>query len=214
MITLLQNGRPILFEVEQLPALPHIGLQAPLGGGRLRRRHPLRRGEEPQGPQGRPQRLQHILQVRAAFKRKCLQPYRIGGLVWGSYFCFTSTRRDLLRGISNWQHPVLVLRDVPFLDLQVRHIIHSLGKQRVRLWKRLMFSFPCNNHFHIAVHLGVCLLGGGECGTGPSSVFPQDGRADADQRADGRTARLWWWGRRTPNDDNDGETSDDRRSRG
>jgi len=26
--------------------------------------------------------------------------------------------RDLLRGISLWQHPVLVLRDVPFLDLQ------------------------------------------------------------------------------------------------
>ena len=61
--------------------------------------------------------------------------------------CFTSTCRDLLRGISNWQHPVLVLRDVPFLDLQVRHIIHSLGKQRVRLWKRVVFSFTCNNHF-------------------------------------------------------------------
>lgn len=26
--------------------------------------------------------------------------------------------RDLLRGISSWQHPVLVLRDVPFLELQ------------------------------------------------------------------------------------------------
>ena len=26
--------------------------------------------------------------------------------------------RDLLKGISLWQHPVLVLRDVPFLELQ------------------------------------------------------------------------------------------------
>ena len=49
---------------------------------------------------------------------------------WWTCFCFISTCRDLLRGISNWQHPVLVLRDVPFLDLQVRHIILSLGKTK------------------------------------------------------------------------------------
>ena len=32
--------------------------------------------------------------------------------------CNMYAPRDLLRGISLWQHPVLVLRDVPFLDLQ------------------------------------------------------------------------------------------------
>ena len=41
--------------------------------------------------------------------------------MWESPFVsyYISMCRDLLRGISNWQHPVLVLRDVPFLDLQV-----------------------------------------------------------------------------------------------
>ena len=27
--------------------------------------------------------------------------------------------RDILRGISAWQHPVIVLKDVPYSDLQV-----------------------------------------------------------------------------------------------
>ena len=61
---------------------------------------------------------------------QCLQPCRhlelnltfdsvdmCGNLLF--LFHVISTCRDLLRGISNWQHPVLVLRDVPFLDLQV-----------------------------------------------------------------------------------------------
>ena len=62
------------------------------------------------------------------------------------------------------------------------------------------------------VHLGVRLLGWGECWTGSSSVFPQNRRADADQRLDGRTPRLWrrWW---TPNND-DWATSDRRRRGG
>ena len=33
--------------------------------------------------------------------------------------------RDILRGISAWQHPVIVLKDVPYSDLQVSKINNS-----------------------------------------------------------------------------------------
>ena len=35
--------------------------------------------------------------------------------------------RDILRGISAWQHPVIVLKDVPYSDLQVTKI-NNLGR--------------------------------------------------------------------------------------
>ena len=33
--------------------------------------------------------------------------------------------RDILRGISAWQHPVIVLKDVPYSDLQVSRFNNS-----------------------------------------------------------------------------------------
>ena len=39
--------------------------------------------------------------------------------------------RDILRGISAWQHPVIVLKDVPFSDLQVLKL--NISKEFVRM---------------------------------------------------------------------------------
>ena len=39
--------------------------------------------------------------------------------------------RDILRGISAWQHPVIVLKDVPFSDLQVLKL--NISKKIIRM---------------------------------------------------------------------------------
>jgi len=53
-----------------------------------------------------------FVDVTLSAEGKSLKAHKVVLSACSTYF------RDLLRGISNWQHPVLVLRDVPFLDLQ------------------------------------------------------------------------------------------------
>ena len=56
--------------------------------------------------------------------------------------------RDILRGISAWQHPVIVLKDVPYSDLQVTKI-NNLGRL-IQLTKFLR-TFNNNTINHIEI---------------------------------------------------------------
>merc|ERR1712117_471126 len=66
-----------------------------------------------------------FVDVTLSAEGKSLKAHKVVLSACSTYF------RDLLRGISNWQHPVLVLRDVPFLELQSILEFVYLGEMNV-----------------------------------------------------------------------------------